>query len=266
MLHGLQINGTEFRVFEQGKGSPILFVHGFPLDHSMWKHQLNYWSERYRVIAPDLRGFGGSRAEDTESISMETYAEDLVEILNALEIAEPVIYCGLSMGGYIGWQFLMQSKSRLAALIQCDTKSAADPIEIARGRQLMAQQVMSSGVEEPAQTMISKLFCQRTFDRQPELVNETLCIMLQTDRRSVAAAQRGMSQRADMSNTLSSIDLPTLAICGAEDVITPPDEMRAMANQIEDSTFCLIPDAGHMAPLENPDAFHSAVDRFLSRL
>ena len=267
MFTDLQIAGQSFRVFDHGSGMPILLVHGFPLDHTMWKHQLNHFGSRYRVIAPDLRGFGGSTLDDDdESISMESFADDLEGILDSLSVTEPVIYCGLSMGGYIGWQFLQRYRSRVAAMILCDTRSAADAVEIARGRQMMAQQVISNGVDEAAKTMIAKLFCQNSIDTQPRMVNEVLSVMLRTDRRSVAAAQRGMSMRPDMTDTLSAIDVPSLVICGTEDVITPPDEMRAMADQIPNSTFELIPDAGHMAPMENPNAFNSLVDRFLAQL
>ena len=154
----------------------------------------------------------------------------------------------------------------MAAMILCDTKSAADQIEVARARQMMAQQVISNGVEEPARTMTAKLFCKHSFENQPEMVNETLNVMLKTDRRSVAAAQRGMSERPDMTNILSDIELPTLVVCGTDDTITPPDEMRAMANQIPSSTFSLIPNAGHMAPLENPDTFNSCVEKFIRQL
>ena len=121
----------------------LLFVHGFPLDHTMWRTQINSFAKDYRVIAPDLRGFGASQFskaaehEIPKSISMQEYADDLRTLLNELDVTPPLVYCGLSMGGYIGWQFVRRYSEKVAAFIQCDTRAASDSLEVARARRMI---------------------------------------------------------------------------------------------------------------------------------
>ncbi len=146
------IRGVEWNVWDEGTGEALLLVHGFPLDHTMWAGQLEAFSTRYRVIAPDLRGFGGSQSSDA-SVSMEQFADDLAELLAALKINEPVVLCGLSMGGYVALQFVKQHADRLKALVLCDTRAAADSAEAAANRLSMAQRVLSEGAEVAAEAM-----------------------------------------------------------------------------------------------------------------
>lgn len=124
MLKQIDIAGTTLSVADVGHGPPILFVHGFPLDHSMWRHQIAELSRDHRCIAPDLRGFGQSRVT-AGKVSMEQFADDLAELLDALGVTEPVVFCGLSMGGYIAWPFVRRHATRLRALILCDTRDPA---------------------------------------------------------------------------------------------------------------------------------------------
>ena len=125
MLRNIQVNGVQFRVADEGLGPVILFVHGFPLNHSMWQAQIEEFSRTHRVIAPDLRGFGGTDGA-LYSVSMEQFADDLAELLDALAVEGPVIFCGLSMGGYIAWQFTQRHRNRISKLIVCDTRAAAE--------------------------------------------------------------------------------------------------------------------------------------------
>src|SRR5690349_12935710 len=120
MLRDIDVGGVRFRVADEGTGPVILFVHGFPLNHTMWNAQIAEFSKTHRVIAPDLRGFGGTDGA-LYSVSMQQFADDLAELLDALSVRGPVIFCGLSMGGYIAWQFLPRHPSRVSKLIVCDT-------------------------------------------------------------------------------------------------------------------------------------------------
>ena len=124
-------NGT-IGVFAQGRGEPILFVHGFPLTHGMWRSQIDAFGKSYRVIAPDLRGFGESNLTDataSTTLTMEAFADDLHVLLHAVFVDRPVVLCGLSMGGYIAWQFLAKYRDQLKALILCDTRATGDSSE-----------------------------------------------------------------------------------------------------------------------------------------
>src|SRR5438270_790221 len=140
----VQVGGARFNVVQRGAGTPLLLVHGYPLDHSMWLAQLDELSDACRVIAPDLRGFGDSTIT-RGTVAMEQLADDLMSLLDTLEINEPIVFCGLSMGGYIAWQVALRHRRRLAKLILCDTRAAADSPEAAAGRLKTAQRVLAEG-------------------------------------------------------------------------------------------------------------------------
>src|SRR5687768_11766912 len=157
---------------QRGNGSPLLLVHGFPLDHSMWRGQLTALAGTHRVIAPDLRGFGGSSVT-TGAVTMEQYSDDLAGLLDALSIAEPVVFCGLSMGGYVAWQFALRHRVKLSKLILCDTRAIADTREAAEGRLKTAEKVLAEGASVVADAMLPKLFAPETATKHPALIAET---------------------------------------------------------------------------------------------
>ena len=260
----ISIGGCHLHVAQQGSGSPLLLVHGFPLDHSMWSGQLDGLSRQYRVIAPDLRGFGQSGGEGEPIMRMEQLADDLARLLESMKIEEPVGFCGLSMGGYIAWQFWARHRSRLAQLILCDTRAAADTAEASRNRLELAEKVLSEGAQMVADSMLPKLFAPETIAEQPDVVEATHRIMRNASRQTVAAALRGMAERPEFTPLLSQIDVPTLVLCGEKDNIAPPAEMQSMARAITTAEYVEIGGAGHMAPLEKPQAVNEAILRFLA--
>ena len=259
----IAVGGAHLQVAQRGTGQPLLLVHGFPLDHSMWRGQLEGLSDECHVIAPDLRGFGKSGGGGDHVWRMEQYADDLARLLDAMRIERPVVLCGLSMGGYIAWQFWSRHRSRLARLILCDTRSAADQADAARARQTLAARVTSDGMGPVVEQMQPKLFAPETVHQQPEVVEATRAVMLAAPPQGVAAALRGMAERPDMTPILRQIDVPTLVICGQHDQISPPAEMQAIARAIPGAEFELITLAGHMTPLEQPEQVNGAIRRFL---
>lgn len=260
-MRQVHCNGQQLQVFDEGHGPVLLLVHGFPLDHTMWKPQLEELVKDARVIAPDLRGFGGSLIND-HTVLMEQYADDLAALLDQLDINQPVIFCGLSMGGYIAWQFWKRYPARLEKLIVCDTRAVNDTPEMARGRQLMAERAMREGTEFIAETMLPKLLAPDTLIKCPELVDDLRKLVVSASPMSVAAAQRGMSQRKDVRGWLPNINVPTLVVCGRYDVVSPSEEMREIAAGLPDAVFVELADAGHMAPLENPVEFNRVLRKF----
>ena len=158
------VNGVTLAVHDEGTGPPILFVHGFPLSHSMWRHQLEAFAGDHRVIAPDLRGFGESDVTEG-TVTMEQHADDLVALLDELNVKEPVVLCGLSMGGYIAWQFQQKYPERLRALILCDTRTIADPPDGVENRKRLAKMVVENGSAAVASAMLPNLFSPVTGDR-----------------------------------------------------------------------------------------------------
>jgi pimeloyl-ACP methyl ester carboxylesterase len=261
----LSLNDVDLAVFDRGAGTPVLFVHGFPLDHTMWNGQLDPFSADYRVIAPDLRGFGASGVTDGK-VAMEQFADDLDTVLGKLGVEEPIVYCGLSMGGYVAWQFWMKYPHRVRALILCDTRAAADAPEAAAARLEMADRVLAEGPSPVAEAMIPKLFAEATRARNSHVVETVRRVMLATDPRGIAAAARGMAERPDATSALPGIDRPTLVAVGEFDALSTPDEMLAMADAIPQARFARIPAAGHMSPMENASSFNEAMLAFVRDL
>jgi 3-oxoadipate enol-lactonase len=258
----IPINGIRLNVAERGGGTPLLLVHGYPLDHSMWRGQIEGLADVCRVIAPDLRGFGASSVTPG-TVTMQQFADDLVGLLDALKIKEPVVFCGLSMGGYVAWQFALRHRSRLAKLILCDTRAVADTPDAAAGRRKTAKEVLTKGAAVAAEAMLPKLFAPATSAQQPQVVEATRQVILRTSPEGIAAALRGMAERPDVTSLLTQIDVPSVLICGQHDEISPPAEMRQIAAQLPRARFVEIPDAGHLAPLEQPAAVNAAIREFL---
>ena len=263
MIQKVDIPGATLSVLDVGQGSPILFVHGFPLDHSMWREQVADLSLDFRCVVPDLRGFGQSTVTEG-CVTMEQFADDLAELLDALAITEPVVLCGLSMGGYIAWEFARRHATRLKGLILCDTRAVPDSPEVAANRLKLADDVVRVGPELVANAMLPKLLSDRESTRRTELKDDLRRVILATDPRGIAAASRGMAERADARPWLAEIGCPALVIVGEQDVISPPAEMSEIAAAIPRATFRVIPEAGHLAPLENPQPVNDAIRSFLS--
>ena len=261
----LTVNGATLNVLDEGKGPVVLFVHGFPLNHKMWAPQIEALRDKYRVIAPDLRGFGESSVSPG-TVTMRQFADDLAGVLDELGIKEPITFCGLSMGGYIAWQFVENYPKRLKALILCDTKASPDNEEAAQNRHKLAESVLKNGAEVVAQAMPEKLFAKQTLEENKAIVDQCKQMMLETDPEGIAAALRGMAERPDMSALLPSIELPTLIIVGEEDQITTVEEMSKMAEAIPQATFLKVETAGHMAPLEEPEIVNPAIKEFLGEV
>ena len=256
--------GADLHLVERGSGQPLLLVHGFPLDHTMWAGQLQDLAGHARILAPDLRGFGRSAASG-ETVSMEQFADDLAALLDARGIHEPVVFCGLSMGGYIGWQFFRRHRSRLRGLILCDTRAVADPPAAAEARLVNAERVLAEGMGFLADGMLDKLFAAETRQRQPDLIEATRRVMLAASPQGVAAALRGMAARLDVSAWLPQIDVPALLLCGREDAISTVEEMRGIAHCMPQARFVEVAAAGHMSPLEQPRLVNEAIREFLDR-
>lgn len=262
MEHQLDINGKSFFVRDEGTGPVLVLVHGFPLDHTMWKQQISGLSDCCRVLAIDLRGFGQSTGP-VDGLTMKDFADDVAEILVALDIEEPVTFCGLSMGGYVAWQFWEHHRDQLAKLILCDTKAVADDAAGKENREQVAQRVLKYGMDFLGAFMSGKLFAKRTQSERHHIVEQTTKVIRESSAKTVAAASRAMANRPDFTDRLADIDVPTLVIVGEEDSISTVAEMQSIANALPHATIEVIPDAGHMAPLEAPGPTNTAIRAFL---
>ena len=264
-MNNYLVNGVELAAVDRGTGLPLLLVHGFPLNHTLWQAQVEDCADHCHVIAPDLRGFGTSGVSEGE-VSMEQMADDLAGLLDTMGIQEPVVFCGLSMGGYIAWEFWRRHGARLAGLILCHTRAAADSPEVAANRLLTADRVLAEGLAPIADAMIPRLAAEVTLTRYPERVETVRRMIFSNDPRGVAAASRGMARRVAATALLPEIACPTLLIAGQNDQLVPLAEMQAMAEAIPNARLVEIRDAGHLSPMENPAEVNAAILSFLGEL
>jgi len=262
----IPVRDFTFRVFDEGTGTPILFVHGFPLDHTMWQGLLESFSKSHRVIAPDLRGFGRSTGAVNQPLTMDSHADDLDSLLSELKVNEPIVYCGLSMGGYIFWPFQQKYGSRLQGAILCDTRAAADTSERAAERLKTADSVEENGPELLTRAMLPKLISSHTAKNHPSIADALKNTILKTDRTTIAQALRGMSLRIDNTNRLAEIETRTLLLVGDDDELTPATEMRGIAETMPHARIVEIPNVGHMAPMEDPATSFWEIEKFLAEI
>jgi pimeloyl-ACP methyl ester carboxylesterase len=239
---------------------PVLFVHAFPLDARMWRAQLDALAGTRTLLAPDLRGFGSNRS-GTLPTSLEQHARDLVELLDRSGVPRAIVV-GLSMGGYIAFALHRIAPSRIAALMLCDTKAAADDEAVRKARTARVERVEREGVELLPDEMIPGLVGPAC----PASVRLAVRrYILEQDAGGVAAALRAIRDRADSTPVLGGIRVPVSLVCGEHDTLTPPDVMRPMASAIAHATFTLLEGAGHLSNLEAPAAFGRALLELLAR-
>lgn len=251
---------------DRGTGPVVVLLHGFPLNRSMWDNQVQALQGSYRVIAPDLRGHGESPAPDGV-YEMESMAAEVVELLDGLEVKEPVALGGLSMGGYVALALTLKYPDRVRGLMLLDTKSEADSAEAAEGREASAKAIVEAGTASSVvEGMVPKLFAESTLKDNRELVERFRALMLDTPAAGVIGALRGMAVRPDQTGRLGEIKIPSLVIAGEHDAVTPPEGARRMAQALPSSQFEIIAGAGHLSPCENPEAVNAAILKFLSGL
>ena len=243
----------------------VLFIHGFPFDHSMWRHQVAAQSRR-RCIAPDLRGAGNSPGpESPAEYTVATYASDLIGLLDGLQIGQAVI-CGLSMGGYIAFELLRSHSTRVRAAILCNTKANADTPEAKRDRDAMAELARQRGAGAIAEKLLPTLLSRDTFEKQPQVVDEVREMITRTPVTGIVGALHALRERPDSTSLLPRIRVPVLVVAGREDQIAPAAGMREMAGAIPGAAFVVVPAAGHLAPLEQPVRVNAAIQQFLDKL
>lgn len=247
-----------------GPGPVVVLLHGFPLDSTMWEHQKGAIGSRYRVIAFDLRGHGRSVAPEGP-YSIDGMADDVIESLDAMNLTHPIVLGGLSMGGYVALSLIARHPERVKGLMLMDTRASADPPDARATRLELAAQVETARNTEPVVgAMLPRLFSPTTRARRGDLVARVGERMRRTPVLGVVGALHALANRPDRTADLARIAVPTLAIVGHDDVITPPTEMRAMTAKIPNARLVEVADAGHLAPLEEPGPVNEAVLAFLN--
>ncbi|HEY4384960.1 MAG TPA: alpha/beta fold hydrolase [Ktedonobacteraceae bacterium] len=259
-----RINGIELAYDDHGIGMPVIFLHAFPLNRTMWTGVTTALlaDQRYRLVALDWRGFGESEVGGTIS-TMEQLADDLAALMDRLGMQKAVL-CGLSMGGYAAFAFLRKYPQRITGLILADTKPEADSEEARAAREDVARLAENRGSEAIADLQIPRLLAEQTRRQRPEVEIQVRRMIDAATPPGIAAASRGMAQRQDATPLLATIQCPTLVIVGEQDVLTPPGVAREYASQIAEARFAIIPRAGHLSNLEQPERFLEEVRIFLN--
>jgi pimeloyl-ACP methyl ester carboxylesterase len=255
--------GLELAYDEAGSGTPLLLVHGWPFDRRMWGGQLGGLAPFARVLAPDLRGVGGSTVSGP--YTMDQYADDLVAFLQSLGITRTVV-CGLSMGGYVAFSMFRRHRDRVRALILADTRASADTDEIRANRTRLAALIETEGMNALAERQLRSTLARSTLERQAPLAESVRHMMASVPPEGAIGALRAMAARPDSTPMLGTIDVPTLVVGGADDGVTPPDVLRSMAAAIPNSRVEILEQGGHLCPLERPAAFNRVVGEFLGAL
>ena len=247
-----------------GDGPPVVLLHPFPANHKFWLPTTEPLAGRYRLILPDLRGHGQS-GSGAGPATMEKHAADLLRLTDACGIARAV-FAGVSIGGYVLFEFWRRHRERVAALILCDTRAGADSDEARANRLKAADDVEKQGPAPFIDSTIPKLLGETTRTTRPDLVDRARRMMLEMPAAGIAAVQRGMAARPDSVADLKSINVPTLVMVGAEDTATPLTEAELMQRQIAGSRLEVIPRAGHYAVFEQHEVAGKAIRKFLDGL
>lgn len=263
----LQASGgvaIEYETTGPRNGIPLVLVHGFPFSREMWKPQVEALRRDCYVVTYDVRGHGGSEPGDGQ-YTIELFADDLIALLDHLHL-KSVVAAGLSMGGYIVLRAMERNPERFRALILCDTRSEADGNEgkIKRARQVAG--IKSSGTKEFAENFLKAVFHDKTLSEKPDVVEAIRSVIVRTPPHAVAGTLIALAARTDSSPSLFRITVPVLVLVGRHDAVTPPSASQAMKDKIPGAELHVIPDAGHLSNLENPEAFNGHLVKFLNKL
>ena len=243
------------------KGPTLVFIHGFPLDHTQWQPQIDFFLNHVRCVAYDVRGHGKSHGGDS-FWTVDDLVDDLHALITNLHLKK-IILVGLSMGGYIALRALERFPKKFEGLILCDTRAEADANEGKLKRAQALKDVRINGAKPYVETAVQSLFFKDTFKQKPSLVENTLKVMKQTSNEGVKATLMALSCRMDMTAFLPQIKVPTLILVGIDDKITPVSVAKSMHKKIPHSLLKVIPNAAHLSNLEQPEIFNQYLFNFL---
>jgi pimeloyl-ACP methyl ester carboxylesterase len=252
------IRGSEIEFQDFECGTPVVWIHGFPLSSALFERQLDIPNARH--IVPDLPGFGKSPARD--AVTMSDYADDVLALIDHCNI-EHAVFAGVSMGGYVVFDILKRYADRASGAILIDTRESADTNEARKGRYDSITRVGKEGISPVVDAMFPKMLTESTRENNRQLAGFTREMMESSSAEGVTAALRAMAERPDSASLLPDLKIPVLVVAGADDTITPPTDAARMAKAIIDSLLLVMPHAAHLSNLEQPDLFNTAVEAFL---
>jgi 3-oxoadipate enol-lactonase len=261
----VNVNNFNLSYNDVGEGDiPIIFLHGFPFDKSMWQIQIDFLRATQRLIACDIRGFGKS-SDEGSTLSMDLFGEDLIAFMDALSIDKAII-CGLSMGGFIAFNAQKRYPDRFAAMILCDTQCIADTEEVKAKRFEIMDEIALYGPAAFNEGFIKKVFHKDSFNTRKAVVAKLREVVFANSQHIITQGLMALAGRSETCTTLFDIQVPTLIICGSEDEVTPLVESEFMHENIKGSVLRVIEKAGHVSNLEEPWEFNKHLLEFLGTL
>jgi 3-oxoadipate enol-lactonase len=247
----LKSDDAEISYHLLGSGPAVVLLHPFPVNHHFWGPVARGLESHYQLLMPDLRGIGASGVGDGPS-TMQKHARDIARLCDECRI-DRAVFVGVSIGGYILFEFWRQFRDRVQALVLSDTKAEPDTDEARAGRLKSADDIERDGVEPFLDGLFPKLIGASTFRNRPDIVADARRMAMSAAPEGIAAALLGMGVRPDSVPTLRTIDVPTLLIYGEEDILTPAADANLIHGQVRGSVLHMVPRAGHYAFLEQPD-------------
>src|SRR5687767_11535589 len=240
-MEKIKINNMELAYTRRGKGTPLVLLHGYPLDHHVWDDIVPILEDTFDVILPDLRGFGGSRKVDTPT--MDDYASDIAGLLDQLGIQKAVIV-GHSMGGYVALAFAKLYPDRVSGLALISSQVIADPPDRKEGRYKSAADVAEKGIGGVVEAMTSK------FTSDARLQTIARSIMEKQKTGAYIGALKAMAERTDSTALLSTFKFPVMLVHGAADALIPVARAHEAKAALPDSYYVELKDTGHVPMLE----------------
>jgi pimeloyl-ACP methyl ester carboxylesterase len=256
-------DGAAIAYDDVGGGLPVVFVHGFPHDRTLWAPQMAVVPSHARCLALDLRGFGESSV--AAPFTVDRYADDVVCVLDAAAVERAVVV-GLSMGGYVAFALWRRHPERVRALVLASTRSGADASETRRKRQALIETAQRDGSRAVSDAQIAGAVSRRTREQHPELVAAIQTMQARAPVAGIVGALEAMLARPDSTPDLPSITVPTLVVGGSDDAIIRPGEARQMHGAIPGSRLELLEGAGHLCNVERAAGFNHVVGEFLNLL
>ena len=256
-------DGVEIGYDDVGTGVPVAFLHGFPHNRTLWAPQVSALVDRARCLAPDLRGFGESSKHGP--FTVDQYADDVAMLLRGLGIERAVVV-GLSMGGYVAFSLWRRHRSLVRGLVLADTRAGADTDETRSKRRALIDVARTRGAGAVADGQITGMLGKTTREKRPALIDEVHRMLESAPVEGIVGALEAMMARVDSTDTLATIDVPTLVVVGDEDVLTPPGEAEILHAAIRGSRLEVIAHAGHVSNMERPAAFNHVITEFLAAL
>jgi len=256
-----KIRGINLVYDDIGQGDAFVFVHGHPFNRSMWNYQLDDFRRDYRLILPDLRGYGDSDVSGPR-VMLDEMALDIAHLLDELSI-ERAIFCGLSMGGQIVLDFYRLFPGRVTAMIIADSDARGETPESYARRLALAELIQREGMQKYTDEHIHEYIAPLSFQNRA-MYDHLYAMMTSTTKEGAAAAHRGRAERRDHLSLLPHIQVPALIVVGSEDYFTPQPVAEIIQKGIPRAELAYIEGAGHLPNMETPAVFNGALRKFLA--